>query len=74
MIVLLSVNHKRVIFQHVPPQLKYDMNIQDAPHLVGNDNVPVVMEPNDVGSQNDAHDGHMEAPILSGLVLKQREN
>ena len=35
------------------------MNSRDAPRLVGKDNELVFIEPNDVGQQNDALDGHM---------------
>ena len=34
------------------------MNPHDAPRLVGNNNEQVVIEPDDVGQQNDASDGH----------------
>ena len=58
MIVPLKSDHKRVNFQHVQPQVKPDMNPQGAPRLVGNHN-----EPNDLGQQNDAPNGHLRLPI-----------
>ena len=39
------------------------MNPQDAPHLAGNENEPVLFEPDDVGQQNDVPDGHRQPPI-----------
>ena len=58
-------DHKRIKFQHVQPQVKSDINPQDAPHLAGNNNEPMVIQPDDVGQQNDAPDGHMQPPIHS---------
>ena len=39
--------------QDVQPQVKSDMNPEDAPRLAGNNNEPVVIEPHDAGQQND---------------------
>ena len=54
-----TCDYKRVKFQNVHPQVKSDMNPEDAPRLAGN----VVIEPDDVGQQNDAPKQHKQPPI-----------
>ncbi len=56
-------DHKRVKFQHDQPPVRPISDPQDAPHMAENVNNPVFFEPDDVGQQNEAPEGHVQPNV-----------
>ncbi|MCO5614561.1 hypothetical protein L7F22_068844 [Adiantum nelumboides] len=60
MLFLMRHDHKKVKFQHDQPPIRPTFNPHDAPHMAENDDEPVVFEPDDVGQQIEALEGHLQ--------------
>ena len=58
-----SHDHKKVKFQHDQPPIRPILDPHDAPRMAENIDNPVVFEPDDVGQQIEAPEGHMQPPM-----------
>ncbi|MCO5591100.1 hypothetical protein L7F22_045077 [Adiantum nelumboides] len=59
-------DHKKVKFQHDQPPIRPIFDLQDAPHMAENDDEPVVFEPDDIGQQIEAPEGHLQPQNNAG--------
>ena len=54
---------KKVKFRHVQPPIRSQLDPHDVPQMAENDDEPAVIEPDDVGQQNEAPEGYLQPPI-----------
>ena len=60
---------KKVKFQHAQSPIRSPIGSHDAPQMIGYDNEPVLIEPDDVGQQNEAFEGNFQPHIDAEIGL-----